>query len=152
MINGQTGGKDRKWYFDPHRVESIPEIMEKLITHDDYFAEESPMTVLASIIDQLLLELPEELAGPVNLVTLNGMSFRSAGEALGIDHKTVKRRVEQGLEILRTRLLDTAWIASMLTGMLPEQSEAPRLETSGKVIEVLGSLKEREVSDETDDD
>lgn len=151
MRRGQSGGDDKKWSFDPRYVENIPQIMEKLVVYDEYFEEEDPLTILANIVDQLLIELPEELAGPVNLVTLNGMSYRSAGEALGIDHKTVKRRVEQGLAVLRERLLDTAWIASMLTGMLPEEAEAPRLETSKRVVEVLNSLKEKEVPDETDD-
>jgi hypothetical protein len=144
MIRGQSGGKDRNWSFDPLSAENIPEIMQKLVTEDEYFAEENPLTVLASIVDQILAELPEHLAEPVNLVCLNGMSYRSAGELIGIDHKTVKRRVEIGLELLRTRLLDTAWIASMLTGMLPEDTVAPRLETSSKVVDILTALKDTE--------
>jgi len=149
----QSGGDKKNWSFDPNTAESIPAILKQIVVYDEYFADDDPMTVLANILDQLLAELPPELGDPVRLIYLTGLSYRAAGETLGIDHKTVKKRANLGVEQLRTRLKDTAWVASMLTGMLPEDSEAPRLETSERVVSILNSLngKKGETNDSNED-
>lgn len=139
----QTGGDKKNWSFDPSTAESIPAILKQITVYDEYFDNDDPMTVLANILDQLLAELPPELGDPVRLIYLTGMSYRAAGETLGIDHKTVKKRANLGVEQLRTRLTDTAWVASMLTGMLPEETEAPRLGTSDRVVSILNSLNDK---------
>lgn len=139
----QSGGSKKNWSFDPSTAEAIPAILKQITVYDEYFDDDDPMTVLASILDQLLAELPAELGDPVRLIYLTGMSYRSAGETLGIDHKTVKKRAILGIDQLRTRLTDTAWVASMLTGMLPEETEAPRLETSDRVVSILTSLNSK---------
>ena len=149
----QSGGSKKNWSFDHSAAESIPAILKQITVYDEYFDEEDPMTVLANILDQLLAELPPELGDPVRLIYLTGMSYRSAGETLGIDHKTVKKRANLGVEQLKTRLTDTAWVATMLTGMLPEETVAPRLETSERVVSILNSLngKKDENNDSSED-
>jgi hypothetical protein len=144
----QTGGDRKNWSFDPQTAEAIPAILKQIVVYDEYFQEDDPLTVLASILDQLLAELPAELGDPVRLIYLTGLSYRAAGETLGIDHKTVKKRANLGVEQLRTRLTDTAWVASMLTGMLPEETVAPRLETSDKVVSILNALNGKKGEDD----
>lgn len=139
----QSGGAKKNWSFDPSTAESIPAILKQIIVYDEYFDEEDSMTVMANILDQLLAELPADLGDPVRLIYLTGMSYRSAGETLGIDHKTVKKRANLGIQQLRTRLTDTAWVATMLTGMLPEETTAPRLEVSERVVSILSSLNSK---------
>jgi hypothetical protein len=146
----QSGGTTRHWSFDPSQVDSIPEIMKHLVVEDEYFQEEDPMTILANVLDQILAELPPEFGEPVRLVYLTGLSYRAAGKTLGIDHKTVKKRADLGLETLRGRLMDTAWVASLLDGQLPERPEAPRLEANENVLTVLSRLN-RTMKEDTDD-
>jgi hypothetical protein len=148
----QTGGSRKHWSFDPQNAEAIPAILKHIVVYDEYFQDEDPMTVLASILDQILVELPPELGDPVRLIYLTGLSYRAAGETLGIDHKTVKKRANLGIDQLRMRLTDTAWVASLLTGMLPEETVPPRLETSDKVVAILNSLKENKGTDDTTED
>jgi len=148
----QSGGSKKNWSFDPSTAESIPAILKQITVYDEYFDDEDPLTVLATILDQLLAELPPELGDPVRLIYLTGLSYRSAGETLGIDHKTVKKRATLGIQQLRTRLTDTAWVASMLTGMLPEETMAPRLETSDKVVSILNSLNGKKGEDDESDE
>lgn len=138
--NMRTGGPDRNWVFDPTMVESIAPIMSKLVHYDEYFVEEEGDTTLAIVLDKMLEDLPEDLRGPVSLVHLSGVSYRNAGRTLGIDHKTVKARAERGINILRSRLTDTAWVAALLDGMLPEPAELPKASSPEKVAGILQSL------------
>jgi DNA-directed RNA polymerase specialized sigma24 family protein len=149
----QVGGKTRHWSFDPAQVDSIPEILKHLTVEDEYFADDDPMTVLAHVLDQILAALPNDLAEPVRLVYLTGLSYRAAGQTLGIDHKTVKKRADAGIVELRRRLTDTAWIAALLEGQLPEQSEQPRLSSDENIVSVLSTLnrKAKETSDDTEE-
>lgn len=140
----RTGGKDRHWLFDHSDVESIPTINNHLVHYDEYFVEEDGYeSTLAIIIDKLLEDLPEELRLPVSLVYLSGVSYRSAGRTLNLDHKTVKSRADRGIEILRVRLKDTAWVATLLNGMLPEESEHETPAIKDNVAGILSSLGQR---------
>ncbi len=141
--NMRTGGADRNWTFDPTIVESITPIMNKLVHYDEYFVEEEGDSTLAIILDKMLEDLPEDLRGPVSMVYLSGVSYRSAGRTLGLDHKTVKARADRGIKVLRDRLMDTAWVAALLDGMLPEQAELPRATSPDKVAGILQSLNKR---------
>lgn len=138
--NMRTGGPDRHWIFDPTSVESIAPIMNKLVHYDEYFVEEEGDSTLAIVLDKMLEDLPEDLRAPVSLVYLSGVSYRNAGRTLGIDHKTVKARAERGINILRSRLTDTAWVAALLDGMLPEPAALPRVSSPEKVVGILQSL------------
>lgn len=140
----RTGGADRHWTFDPTMVESIAPIMNKLVHYDEYFVEEKGDSTLAIVLDKMLEDLPEELRGPVSLVYLSGISYRSAGRTLGLDHKTVKARAERGIEVLRSRLKDTAWVAALLEGALPEQDELPKATSPEKLATILQSLNSKE--------
>jgi hypothetical protein len=124
-------------------VESIAPIMSKLVHYDEYFVEEEGDTTLAIVLDKMLEDLPEDLRGPVSLVYLSGVSYRNAGRTLGIDHKTVKARAERGVAVLRSRLTDTAWVAALLDGMLPEQAALPKVSSPEKVAGILQSLNTR---------
>jgi hypothetical protein len=124
-------------------VESIAPIMSKLVHYDEYFVEEEGDTTLAIVLDKMLEDLPEDLRGPVSLVYLSGLSYRNAGRTLGIDHKTVKARAERGVAVLRSRLTDTAWVAALLDGMLPEQAALPKVSSPEKVAGILQSLNTR---------
>jgi len=140
----RTGGKDRHWIFDHTDVENIPGISGRLVHYDEYFVEEDGYeSTLAIIIDKLLDDLPEDLRAPVSLIYLSGISYRSAGRTLNIDHKTVKNRADKGIAILRSKLTDTAWIASLLENMIPEEQEPDKLSSPEKVAGILGSLAQR---------
>ena len=139
----QSGGADRHWVFDPTAVEGISQIMNKLVHYDEYFVEEEADSTLAIVLDKMLEDLPEELRGPVSLIHLSGVSYRSAGRTLNLDHKTVKSRAERGIEVLRSRLTDTAWVATLLDGMLPDQAELPKATSPEKVATILQSLNLR---------
>jgi len=139
----RTGGPDRHWSFDPTTVESIGPIMDKLVHYDQYFVEEEGDSTLAIILDKMLEDLPEDLRAPVSLVYLSGISYRSAGRTLGLDHKTVKARAERGIKILRSRLMDTAWVAALLDGMLPEQAAPPQTTAPENVATILQGLNKR---------
>ena len=136
----RTGGADRHWVFDPTSVEMIAPIMNKLVHHDEYFAEQSGDSTLAIVLDKMLEDLPEDLRGPVSLVHLSGISYRSAGRTLGLDHKTVKSRAEKGIKIIRNRLKDTAWVATLLKGAVPEEAEEVKITSPEKVVGILRSL------------
>lgn len=143
-IFSRTGGKDRHWLFDHTDVESIPGISNKLVHYDEYFVEDDGYeSTLAIIIDKLLEDLPEDLRAPVSLVYLSGISYRSAGRTLNIDHKTVKSRADKGIEILRHKLTDTAWIVSLLEGLIPEESGSEKITSPEKVAGILSSLANR---------
>ena len=139
----RTGGADRHWTFDPTTVEHIGPIMNKLVHYDEYFVEEEADSTLAIVLDKMLDDLPEELRGPVSLVYLSGISYRSAGRTLGLDHKTVKSRALRGIEVLRLRLKDTAWVAALLEGALPEQEELPKSTSPEKLVTILQSLTKK---------
>jgi hypothetical protein len=136
----QSGGKDKHWLFDPQSIETIGPILEKLAVYDEYFAEQDGVTTLGIVLDRILEELPDELEESVRLVYLAGISYRSAGRTIGVDHKTVKARAERGIKILRTRLTDTVWLATLVGDMLPTASSNP-LSAPDKVFSVLSNLK-----------
>jgi hypothetical protein len=140
----RTGGPDRHWVFDPTSVEMITPIMNKLVHHDEYFVDEQGDSTLAIVLDKMLEDLPEDLRGPVSLVHLSGVSYRSAGRTLNLDHKTVKSRAEKGIAILRARLKDTAWVAALLDGALPDD-EMPEIKLSSpeRVVGILQSLGDK---------
>ena len=139
----QTGGSKKHWSFDPATVDSVAPIRDALVHHDQYFAEEGDnYNTLAIVMEKIVHDLPEELREPVRLVHLEGRSFRSAAKTLGIDHKTVKARVERGVSILKTRLVDSVWIAEMLRGYLPmDEIAAERKPQGNKVVGILNTLK-----------
>lgn len=144
QYKGQTGGDRKHWLFDPARAEGIAPIMEKLVHEDIYFDSEDDMeTVLMKVLDRLLDELPEDQRLAVRAVYLTGMTLRAASRSLGVDHKTVKLRAEKGVEAMRQRLTDTAWIADMLAGSVPADTvQQKKLSSSQGMIGVLRKLGE----------
>jgi predicted DNA-binding protein (UPF0251 family) len=151
MVNrGQTGGSKKNWSFDPGSVDSIAPIRDALVYNDVYFAEDiDPQTTLSIVLDKILEELPEELQEPVRLVHLEGRSYRAASRTLNIDHKTVKSRVDRGVAIMKSRLIDSVWIAEMLRGYIPRDEIANEAAVQGgKVSHILSTLR-KEDSDGT---
>lgn len=138
----QSGGKSRQWLFDPQHVDSIAPILNKLVYYDKYFVEEEGQTTLQIVLDKILEELPKDLEESVRLIYLAGMSQRSAAKTLGVDHKTVKARADKGISILKKKLTDTVWLASLIGGMLPEEKEQVKVSSSEKVFNVLNGLTE----------
>lgn len=139
----QTGGSKKHWSFDPATADSVAPIRDALIHHDQYFAEDGDnYNTLAIVMEKIVQDLPDELRDPVQLVHLEGRSFRSAAKTLGIDHKTVKARVERGVSILKARLVDSVWIAEMLRGYIPmDEVAAERKPQGSKVVGILNTLK-----------
>lgn len=146
QYKGQTGGDRRHWLFDPSQAEAIAPIMDKLIHEDIYFdGEDDPETVLIKVLDRLLEELPEDQRLAVRAVYLTGMTLRAAARSLGVDHKTVKLRAEKGVEAMRQRLTDTAWIADMLTGAVPaDEVPTQKLSSSHGMLGVLRKIGDAE--------
>lgn len=138
----QTGGSSKHWLFDPQQIDSIGPILSKLVTYDVYFQEEEGQTTLQIVLDKILEELPDELEECVRLIYLAGMSQRSAARTIGVDHKTVKARADKGIKILRKRLTDTVWLASLIGNMLPLDSEVSKVSAPEKVFKVLNGLNE----------
>jgi hypothetical protein len=137
----QTGGSDRHWLFDPQDVEAIGPILSKLAVYDEYFVDESGQTTLAIVLDRILDELPEHLEEAVRLVYLAGISYRSAARTIGVDHKTIKARADKGVDLLRKRLTDTVWLASLINGMLPDGVvDTPKVTSPEKVFKILNDL------------
>jgi DNA-directed RNA polymerase specialized sigma24 family protein len=143
VTNGQTGGSKKAWSFDPATVDSIGPIRDALVHHDTYFDEDiNPQTTLAIVLDKILEDLPQDLQEPVRLVYLENRTYRSAARTLGIDHKTVKSRVTKGIAILKSRLVDSVWIAEMLRGYIPTEEIAKEVSMQGdKVTHILSTLK-----------
>jgi hypothetical protein len=143
MAGMQTGGSKKNWSFDPASVDNIGPIRDALVHHDTYFDEDPEgASTLSIVMDRILEDLPEELQDPVRLVHLEGKSFRAAAKIIGIDHKTVKARVERGVKLLRTRLIDSVWIAEMLRGYIPKEEIAEARNVQGaKVTNILNTLK-----------
>ena len=143
-MSGQTGGSKKHWSFDPSTAESIGPIRDALIHNDVYFEDDPEgASTLAIVLDRILEDLPQELQTPVRLVHLEGKSLRAAAKILGVDHKTVKARIDRGVQILRARLVDSVWIAEMLRGYIPkDEIVAERSRPQGeKVANILGTLK-----------
>lgn len=143
---GQTGGSKKNWSFDPSTAENIAPIRDALVQRsaEDEFFNEDPdgNTTLAIVMDRILDDLPDDLRTAVRLVHLGGKSFRSAAKILGVDHKTVKARVERGVALLRTRLVDSVWIAEMLRGYIPKDEVAEVRNVQGiKVADILNTLR-----------
>lgn len=143
VTNGQTGGSKKAWSFDPSMVDTMAPIRDALVHNDTYFDEDiNPQTTLAIVLDRILEDLPEELQAPVRLVYLENRSYRSAARTLNVDHKTVKARVTKGIAILKSRLVDSVWIAEMLRGYLPTDEIAQESSLQGdKVANILNTLK-----------
>ena len=144
QYKGQTGGDRKHWLFDPGQAEGIAPIMEKLIHEDVYFDGEDDLeTVLIKVLDRLLDELPKDQRLAVRAVYLTGMTLRAAARSLGVDHKTVKLRAEKGVEAMRQRLTDTAWIADMLAGSVPaEEVPTKKLSSAHGMVGILRNLRE----------
>jgi len=144
QYKGQTGGDRRHWLFDPGQAEGIAPIMEKLIHEDVYFDGEDDLeTVLMKVLDRLLDELPQEQRLAVRAVYLTGMTLRGAARSLGVDHKTVKLRAEKGVEAMRQRLTDTAWIADLVAGAVPaDEVPTKKLSSAHGMVGVLRKLGE----------
>lgn len=144
QYKGQTGGDRKHWLFDPSRAEGIAPIMEKLVHVDVYFDSDDDIeTVLIKVLDRLLDELPEDQRLAVRAVYLTGMTLRAASRSLGVDHKTVKLRAEKGVEAMRQRLTDTAWIADMLAGAVPaDEVPTRKLSSADGMMGVLRKLGE----------
>jgi hypothetical protein len=143
MSGMQTGGSKKNWSFDPSSVDGIAPIRDALVHYDSYF-DEAPegISTLAIVLDKILEDLPEELQAPVRLVYLEGKSHRAAAKILSIDHKTVKARSDRGINILRTKLVDSVWIAEMLRGYIPKDEILNEHRPSGeKVTNILSTLK-----------
>lgn len=143
---GQTGGSKKNWSFDPATAESIAPIRDALVARsaEDEFLNEDPdgYTTLVIVMDRILEDLPTDLQAPVRLVHLEGKSFRAAAKIIGVDHKTVKARVERGVALLRTRLVDSVWIAEMLRGYIPKDEVVEARNVQGiKVANILNTLK-----------
>ena len=136
----QSGGESKQWLYDPQMVDSIGPILSKLVTYDEYFKKESGETTLQIVLDKILEELPPELEEAVRLTYLAGISYRSAGRTIGVDHKTVKARAEKGIKQLKKRLTDTVWIASMLNGILPNEIKDDKVTAPDNVLSVLSNI------------
>lgn len=137
----QTGGKSHKWLFDPQTVDSIGPILSKLVTYDVYFEAEEGQTTLQIVLDKILDELPPHLEEAVRLTYLAGISYRSAARTIGVDHKTVKARADKGIGLLRKRLTDTVWLATLISNMIPQESETVKTVTSpDKILSVLNGM------------
>lgn len=141
---GQTGGAKKTWLFDPSTAENIGAIRDALVHNDEYFFEDDGTTTLAIVMDRILDDLPEDIGEAVRLVHLEGRSFRAAGRILGVDHKTIKSRVEKGVDAMRKRLVDSVWIAEMLRGYLPSD-ELKNGKLSGNAVNsVIRTLRKEE--------
>lgn len=141
----QTGGSKKTWVFDPSKLEEIAPIRAQLTAmsaEDQYFETEYGTNTLALVMDKVLDDLPKDIADAVRLVHLKGMSLRSAAKILGADHKTIKLRVTKGVDMMRKRLVDSVWIAEMLTGYIPKDEYVPLMPAGNKVSEILKTLKE----------
>lgn len=141
----QTGGSKKTWVFDPSQLEEIAPIRAQLTVmsaEDQYFETEYGTNTLALVMDKVLDDLPKDIADAVRLVHLKGMSLRSAAKILGADHKTIKLRVTKGVDMMRKRLVDSVWIAEMLTGYIPKDEYIPLMPAGNKVSEILKTLKE----------
>jgi predicted DNA-binding protein (UPF0251 family) len=135
---GQTGGDRKQWSFDPTNV---PEPIAQKLTYIEQFEGDEPdyETMLAIVMDRMLADLPEEFEEAVRLLYLAGMSQHKAAEIIGVTHKTVKARAQKGLDILRKRLTDSVWLADMLQGLAPTDSQKP-LVSPDRIASVIESL------------
>jgi DNA-directed RNA polymerase specialized sigma24 family protein len=126
MSGMQTGGSERHWLFDPTRIQDIGPLRDAFVHHDTYFGDgPEEDSTLSIALDWILAELPDILSQAVRLVYLQGMSYRAAAKEIGVDHKTVISRCKRGTKMMETKLLETAWVAEMLRGYLPESETSP---------------------------
>lgn len=137
----QTGGDSKTWLFSPQDLDTLTPILQKLVTYDEYFIQDSGQTTLQIVLDTILDELPSHLEEAVRLVYLAGLSYRSAGRTIGVDHKTVKARADKGIDKLKKRLNDTVWLASLIKGMLPENIDTPKVSSPEKIFNVLKNME-----------
>ena len=149
MHVGQTGGAKKTWLFDPAMVEHIGVLRDALVHYDEYFFEQEGTTTLGMVMDKILEELPEEISEAVMLVHLEGRSLRAAGRIMGVDHKTVKSRVEKGIAAMRKRLTDSVWIAEMLRGYIPDDElKQSSVSATPNVAQVIKSLNKGETNEQ----
>lgn len=150
MNPNQSGGAKKTWVFDPSQVEEIAPIRDALVApsaEDQYLEENYGTNTLALVMDKILDDLPKDLADAVRLVHLRGQSLRSAAKMLGVDHKTIKARVEKGVNLMRKRLADSVWIAEMLKGYIPADEVKQgkvRGENVNVILKSLGETNEQE--------
>jgi DNA-directed RNA polymerase specialized sigma24 family protein len=143
-MSSQTGGSRKNWLFGGGEADIPGPIRDQLVHYDTYFEEEeTDENTLAIVMDHVLEQLPEEQADAVRLIYLEGRTHRDAGRTLGVDHKTAKARADKGIESMRSRLVDSMWIAEMLRGYIPTEeiknNDRPRSESS--VTDVLTQMK-----------
>ncbi len=77
------------------------------------------------LVDAALVELPEELRVPIILHFLQGKSQLQVAEELGASQPTISRRIESGVEQLRSRLKETGVVVgsgALLGSMLANES------------------------------
>lgn len=137
----QTGGERKTWLFDPSTVERVEVLRDALVHHDKYFFEEYGTSTLGIVMDKILEDLPPEIAQAVKLVHLENNSYRSAARIIGVDHKTVKARVDKGVIEMRRRLVDSVWIAEMLRTYLPKDEFSAQKLEAANVTDILKGLK-----------
>lgn len=146
----QTGGVKKTWVFDPADLEQLGPIRDALTqqsAEDEYFQENYGTNTLAIVMDKILDDLPKDIAAAVRLVHLRGQTLRGAAKVLGVDHKTIKARVDKGISMMRKRLSDSVWIAEMLKGYIPADEITPskvRGENVSKILKTLGETDEQE--------
>lgn len=108
-----------------------------------------------SILDEELSTLPATLRGPIVLCHLEGKTQRQAASELGLSYGTLRRRLDQGRTLLRTRLGRRGVTVS--TGMLLLLASEPTVHagtsnsfvadvlarSNGNVTESVACLKPR---------
>jgi RNA polymerase sigma factor (sigma-70 family) len=79
-------------------------------THDVYpsTVEEEIDQQLADKLDDAVAALPDDLRDVVEAVDIACLSQREAGRMLGIDHKTVGRRLKRAHELLAAAIDEQA--------------------------------------------
>ena len=66
---------------------------------------DDPMLETLSILDEELRKLPDRYRNPLVLCYLEDQTRQEAADALGLSHATLRRRIDQGRELLRSRLV-----------------------------------------------
>jgi hypothetical protein len=123
---------------------------------DEYFVDPStePDTLLANTIDELVDRLPEAhrdiirlvMAGVIRPWDPDWTGFREAGRILGVDHKTIKRRLRVALEALAGQLDELpTWLRQLLADRLPadESGDADDPHVTPLAIAQLDTLFKR---------
>ncbi len=90
----------------------------------DKLAAEMTWKELVPLVDQSLAELPEHIRAPILMHYLEGATQGEIANTLGVHQSTVSRRLSDGIEFLRERLLTAGVIApaTMLVACLTSQT------------------------------